>query len=110
MSDLTLPSSSYWWRSDDHPAYPPLHGDVDVEVMVVGGGVTGVTLAYALAERGTSVAVLEAGRLAGSASGRNAGFLLAIPGEPYRELIALWGRDGARAFLQTGRCTHQRVR
>ena len=110
MSDLILPSPSYWWRSDDHPAYPPLHGDVDVEVVVVGGGVTGVTLAFALADRGTSVAVLEAGLLAGSASGRNAGFLLAVPGEPYRELIALWGREGARAFLQTGRRTHQRVR
>jgi glycine/D-amino acid oxidase-like deaminating enzyme len=106
----TPPSSSFWWQSHDLPAFPPLHGEVDVEVAVVGGGVTGVTLAYALAERGTSVAVLEAGRMAGSASGRNAGFLLAIPGEPYRELVALWGREGARAFLLTGRRTHQRVR
>lgn len=110
MSDPTPPNASFWWRGDAHPAHPPLHGDVDVEVAVVGGGVTGVTLAHTLAERGASVAVLDAGRIAGSASGRNAGFLLAAPAEPYRELIALWGREGARAFLHTGRRTHQRVR
>src|SRR5262249_13593031 len=38
-----------------------------------------------------------------------AGFLLAIPAEPYAERIALWGREGARAYLQLGRRTHQRI-
>ena len=40
---------------------------------------------------------------------RTKAFLLAIPAEPYAERIALWGRDGARAFLQVGRRTHQRI-
>ena len=76
---------------------------------IVGGGITGVTLAWTLAEQGATVAMLEGGRIAGEASGRNAGFLLAIPAEPYAERIALWGRDGARALLQIGRRTHRRI-
>ena len=99
---------SHWWTSPG-PAYAPLGADVEVDVVVVGGGIAGVTLAWTLLEQGASVAVLEAGRLAGEASGRNAGFLLAIPAEPYAERIALWGREGARAFLQLGRRTHQRL-
>ena len=47
--------------------------DVDVDVCVVGGGLAGLTTARELARRGWSVAVLEARRVAWSASGWNAG-------------------------------------
>ncbi len=108
MTDSISKPPAFWW-ADDQPAYPPLAQDLDVDVIIVGGGITGLTLAYTLAAQGSLVAVLDAGRLAGEASGRNAGFLLAIPAEPYAERIALWGRDGARAVLQIGRRTHQRI-
>lgn len=103
------PRVSLWW-AHAAPEFPTLEADLDVDVLVVGGGITGITLAWTLAEQGSAVGLLEAGRLAGEASGRNAGFLLAAPSEPYSERIALWGREGARAMLQLGRRTHQRVR
>lgn len=108
MSEALPVVPSYWWRNPE-PDYAPLASDLETDVVVVGGGVAGVTLAWTLIEQGASVAVLEAGRLAGEASGRNAGFLLAIPAEPYAERIAIWGREGARAYLQLGRRTHQRI-
>lgn len=49
----------------------PVSGKVDVAV--VGGGFTGLSAALALAKAGASVAVLEAGRVVGEASGRNGG-------------------------------------
>ncbi|CAM3920895.1 glycine oxidase ThiO [Mesobacillus thioparans] len=45
------------------------------DVIVVGGGINGCSIAYQLAKRGRSVAVLEKGRLAGKASGAAAGML-----------------------------------
>jgi len=60
----------------------PLDGSDVIEIaQPVPGvvGITGLTLAYTMSEQGSVVAVLEAGRLPGEASGRNAGFLLAIP-------------------------------
>jgi len=108
MSETIPKPASLWW-ADDQPTYPPLDGDLEVDAILVGGGITGITLAYTMIEQGSTVAVLEAGRLAGDASGRNAGFLLAIPAEPYAERIALWGREGARAYLQLGRRTQQRI-
>ena len=107
MSGTSLPQS--WWWTAPHASFAPLEHDVETDVLVIGGGVTGLTLAWTLLEQGATVAVLEAGRLAGEASGRNAGFLLAAPGEPYVDRIAFWGREGARALLTSGRRTHQRI-
>lgn len=100
---------SLWWSAPP-PAFAPLEAEIDAEVLIVGGGITGVTLAYTLVEQGAVVALLEAGPIAGSASGRNAGFLLAAPAEPYPQAVEFWGRLGARAVLETGRRSHARLR
>ncbi len=58
------------------PRRPQLHGDLDVDVCVIGGGLAGLTTAREVARVGWSVVLIEAGRIAASASGRNTGFVL----------------------------------
>ena len=53
--------------------YPALEGARSADVCVVGGGFTGVATALTLAERGYSVALVEANRIGWGASGRNGG-------------------------------------
>ncbi len=73
------------------PPRPPLASDLDVEVCVIGGGLAGLTAAREIARSGWSVVLLEARRLAASASGRNTGFVLpGFAAEPDR-LIARVG-------------------
>jgi gamma-glutamylputrescine oxidase len=60
----------------DAPTRPPLHTDLDVEVCVIGGGLAGLTTAREVARRGWSVVLIEGGRIAADASGRNTGFVL----------------------------------
>lgn len=59
------------------PPRPPLDGEVEAEICVVGGGLAGLSTALSLAERGKSVALVEAHRIGWGASGRNGGFLSA---------------------------------
>jgi gamma-glutamylputrescine oxidase len=85
---LTVP----YWLDSEAPAYPPLEGDERVDVVVVGGGVSGLSCARLLAENGVRVRVLEARRTATGASGRNGGFALRGLSVPYAKnrLTDVW--------------------
>ena len=70
-------STSPWWVLEAPPdeVAPPLEGTVDADVVVIGGGLTGLWTARALQERGISAVVLEAETCGAGASARNGGFL-----------------------------------
>ncbi|MGS0675311.1 NAD(P)/FAD-dependent oxidoreductase [Shewanella sp. 30m-9] len=53
--------------------YPELEGEIRVDVVIVGGGFTGVATAIELSEKGFKVAILEANKIAWGATGRNGG-------------------------------------
>ena len=63
----------YTATAPNAPAFPALHGDIDADVCVVGGGLSGLSAALELAQRGFSVALLESRKIAWAASGRNGG-------------------------------------
>ncbi len=70
-------TGSYYAASvNEHTSYPQLSDSQEVDVCVVGAGFTGVATALTLAERGFSVALLEANRVGWGASGRNGGQLI----------------------------------
>jgi glycine/D-amino acid oxidase-like deaminating enzyme len=71
-----------------------------VDVVIVGGGFTGLAAARALALKGASVAVLEAGRVIGEASGRNGGQCNTGVAQDYSALSASLGPDKAREFYR----------
>jgi len=81
------------------PALPALTEKVEADLVVVGGGATGLSAALHAAERGMSVVLLEAGRIGWGATGRSGGQI--IPGlrKGAVELIRLYGRDRARALF-----------
>ncbi|MGA0594654.1 NAD(P)/FAD-dependent oxidoreductase [Enterovirga sp. CN4-39] len=71
-----------------------------VDVVVVGGGFTGASAALAVAERGNSVALIEAHRVGWGASGRNGGQV--IPGlklDP-SEMLAAYGEETGRRLTE----------
>jgi len=72
---MTEPRTWYAATAAPAPKRPALSHDLDADVCVIGAGLAGLTVAREVARRGWSVAVLEAGEVAGSASGRNAGFV-----------------------------------
>jgi gamma-glutamylputrescine oxidase len=71
-------SPGYSWyeaTAGERPSYPPLDGDRQADVVIVGGGFTGLSAATHLAKAGVDVVLIEAHRFGDGASGRNGGQL-----------------------------------
>ncbi|PHR54352.1 MAG: FAD-dependent oxidoreductase [Robiginitomaculum sp.] len=82
--------------------FPPMRGDKTCDVCVVGAGYTGLSTALHLAERGYSVILLEAQRVAFGASGRNGGQVGSGQRVEQDELEKMVGLPHARELWEMG--------
>jgi gamma-glutamylputrescine oxidase len=91
-------------------ALPSLVDHITADVCVVGAGFAGLTTALELAKRGKSVVLLEAGRVAGGASGRNGGFVSNGFALGINDVAKHVGLNEARAFYDLSRMGTDYVR
>jgi len=96
---LGIEGSYYAATAGEAADFPPLAGEIDADLVVVGGGCTGLSAALHAVERGLSVVLLEGGRIGWGASGRNGGQM--IPGlrKGAVGLVNAFGRERARALF-----------
>lgn len=87
------------WLDEPGEYAPVLQGALDVDVAVVGAGLSGLSSAIALREAGMSVAVLEARYAGFGASGRNAGHLTPTIGKDLPTLTRLFGDERVRELV-----------
>ncbi len=81
------------------PGFAMLDGDVAADVLIIGGGITGVTLALLLAEQGRQVVLLEAGEIGGGTTGNSTGNLYQTLGNGMQEIVSGFGADIAQQVM-----------
>src|SRR3954452_24206893 len=95
---MALEATTPLWLDMPYQPRPPLQGIAEVDACVIGGGVGGLSCARGLAARGLDTLLLEAGTVAGGASGRNGGFLLAGAAAFHVDARERYGREAARTL------------
>lgn len=69
---------SYWSPDSPRATCPPLDGDTRADVVVVGGGINGLSSALKLREAGLDVALVERGAVGAQSSTKNFGVLTTV--------------------------------
>ena len=75
---------------------PELHGSIETDVCIIGGGLAGINTLLELSEKNISAVLLEEKTLGSGASGRNGGFLSAGYSVPIKRLERRLGRKHAQ--------------
>ncbi len=97
-----IDTTPHWIDSVPLPRFPKLDKDIEVDVAIVGGGITGITAAYLLKSAGRKVAVVERARCATIDTGHTSAHLTAFPDMRLSEIKRSFGADAARAVWDAG--------
>jgi glycine/D-amino acid oxidase-like deaminating enzyme/nitrite reductase/ring-hydroxylating ferredoxin subunit len=102
-------STSVWQDTTpgDHPSAPS--GNLDVDVCVIGAGISGVTTAYLLSKAGRSVALIDDREPGAGETGMTTAHLTAVIDDRYSEMIRLHGEEGARLACDSHRSAIARI-
>jgi len=98
-----MASRSYWTDSASLPKFPKLESATNADVVVVGGGMTGLTTACLLAQSGRSVVLLERGRCASIDTAHTSAHLTMVTDMRLTKLVGRFGRTHAQAVWDAGR-------
>jgi glycine/D-amino acid oxidase-like deaminating enzyme/nitrite reductase/ring-hydroxylating ferredoxin subunit len=95
-------TTPYWADSASLPTFPKVVSDQRVDVVVVGGGITGLTAAYLITMAGKTVALLERGQCAQIDTGHTSAHLTMVTDRGLVELVKQFGRDHGQAVWDGG--------
>lgn len=92
--------NSYWNENIETKEFPKLNKNIEVDVCIIGGGITGVSTAYYLANRGLKVVVLEKDKICSSTTGGSTGKITSQHGLIYKYLKDLNGKEFAQKYYK----------
>lgn len=93
-----LTSKSYWLDSTSKTNYPTLDKDIETDVAIIGGGITGITAAFLLKNEGFKVTVVEADRIVQGTTGHTTAFVTSQHNIIYNNLINNFGFERAKQY------------
>ncbi len=104
-----MTKTSYWSKGSKIRRFEHLDRRLTADVVVVGGGITGVTAAYLLKKAGCSVALLERRRCGGADTASTTAHLTFVTDLRLPKVVQRFGRDHAQASWDAGRAAMYQI-
>lgn len=82
------------------PEFSPLQGDTKTDVLVIGGGLTGLLCSYLLTKSGVDSVLIEADRVCQGVTGGTTAKITAQHGLTYHKILSRFGSEKAQGYLR----------
>jgi len=92
---------SYWIDSMEPLIFTPLKQNITTDTLVIGGGISGLSVAYCLAKAGKKVVVIEDGFVGSGETGRTTAHLVNALDDRYAEIERRLGRESSFLAAQS---------
>ena len=103
-------NKSIWETTSEIPTFQPLRGHLKTDVLIVGGGMSGLLCAYRLSQSGIDCALLEAERICGGVTKNTTAKITSQHGLLYDSLIQHFGIEKARMVLDANEAALRQYR
>lgn len=93
-------AKSLWIAESQKHSFPAVHEDLTADVIIVGGGITGIATAFEMTERGLDVILIDADQLPQGTTGHTTAKITSQHDMYYHELIQQIGMPKARLYVE----------
>jgi len=91
----------FWINSVEPLSFSKLSLDREVDVVIIGGGIAGVTIAYCLTKAGKNIALVEDGFIGSGETGRTTAHLVTALDDRYYDIERMFGKEKTRLVAQS---------
>jgi glycine/D-amino acid oxidase-like deaminating enzyme/nitrite reductase/ring-hydroxylating ferredoxin subunit len=96
-------NKTFWTDNAEKLSYEKLDENLDVDVVIVGGGIAGMSVAYNLLRCGKTIALVEDGFIGSGETGRTSAHLTAVLDDRYYRLEKLYGKENTKLIAESHR-------
>lgn len=94
-------NKSYWVESTSKTNYPNISKNIDTDVLIIGGGITGILTAYMLSESSLNISIVEADKMAMGVTANTTAKVTSQHGLLYDYLLNSFGLEIAKGYLNS---------
>lgn len=101
---------SYWQQTTKLPRYPKITNNSEYDLVIVGGGISGISLAYRLNNSNLKVALLESDTLGSKTTGHTTGKVTYLHGAIVGDIAETYDYITARLYLDSNIEAYQEIK
>ena len=94
-------NKSIWLKNFKEKKLDSLKEDIKTDILIIGGGITGLSTSYFLKDSGKDVVLVDSGRIACGTSSRTTGKITYLQGTIYQKIRDVYGIDIAYKYLSS---------
>ena len=94
-------NESYWQKTSQHPCFKQQNKDIKTDILIIGGGLSGISCAYQLKETGKQITIVEKNLLGSHTSGHTTAKITLLQGLIYQKLVKHYNIETAYLYYQS---------